>query len=124
MVPSASDPRAGVVVGAGAKVLGGVIVGDAQTSVSNAVVVKRVPARATCGGHPRAHCREGPTRSRREVFGNAGVQDQDDPYAKAIQNLVEHSAELEQALASSARSSRISRKTSKRTGLERQVMVD
>ncbi len=43
-----------VVVGAGAKVLGGFTVGDGARIGSNAVVVKPVPAGATAVGNPRA----------------------------------------------------------------------
>lgn len=43
---------AGVVVGAGAKVLGGFMVGDGARIGSNAVVVKPVPAGATAVGNP------------------------------------------------------------------------
>ena len=42
----------GVVVGAGAKILGGFIVGDNARIGSNAVVVKPVPAGATAVGNP------------------------------------------------------------------------
>jgi len=42
----------GVIVGAGAKVLGGFTVGEGAKVGSNAVVVKAVPAGATAVGHP------------------------------------------------------------------------
>jgi serine O-acetyltransferase len=42
----------GVVIGAGAKVLGGFEVGDGAKVGSNAVVVKPVPAGATAVGNP------------------------------------------------------------------------
>jgi serine O-acetyltransferase len=42
----------GVVVGAGAQVLGGFLVGDGARIGSNAVVVKPVPAHATAVGNP------------------------------------------------------------------------
>jgi len=42
----------GVVVGAGAQVLGGFVVGDGARIGSNAVVVKPVPAHATAVGNP------------------------------------------------------------------------
>jgi serine O-acetyltransferase len=89
----------GVVVGAGAKVLGGFTVGDGARIGSNAVVVKAVPAGATVVGIPGRIVEDGPSARQAERFAAyAVVQEQDDPYAKAIQQLVEHSQELEQAL--------------------------
>src|SRR5437868_5416587 len=87
----------GVVVGAGAKVLGGFIVGDGAMIGSNAVVVKEVPAGATVVGIPgRVVQEKGAAQDRFAAY--AVVQEHDDPYAKAIQQLVEHSQELERAL--------------------------
>jgi serine O-acetyltransferase len=88
----------GVVVGAGAKVLGGFRVGDGARIGSNAVVVKEVPAGATVVGIPGRMVEERPEKAAR-FAAYAVVQEQDDPYAKAIQTLVEHSQELERALA-------------------------
>ncbi len=89
---------AGVVVGAGAKVLGGFTVGDGARVGSNAVVVKEVPAGATVVGIPGRIVEEQGAKSER-FAAYAVVQEQDDPYAKAIKQLVEHSQELERALA-------------------------
>ncbi len=88
----------GVVVGAGAKVLGGFKVGDGARIGSNAVVVKEVPAGATVVGIPGRMVEERAEKAAR-FAAYAVVQEQDDPYAKAIQTLVEHSQELERALA-------------------------
>jgi serine O-acetyltransferase len=90
---------ADVVVGTGAKVLGGFIVGDGAKIGSNAVVVKEVPAGATVVGIPGRIVEESGTQQAARFSAYAVVQEQDDPYAKAIQKLVEHSTELEQALA-------------------------
>ena len=87
----------GVVVGAGAKVLGGFKVGDGARIGSNAVVVKEVPAGATVVGIPGRIVEEGAEKAAR-FAAYAVAQEQDDPYAKAIQELVEHSEELERAL--------------------------
>jgi len=87
----------GVVVGAGAKVLGGFKVGDGARIGSNAVVVKEVPAGATVVGIPGRIFEDGAEKAAR-FAAYAVVQEQDDPYAKAIQKLVEHSQELERAL--------------------------
>jgi serine O-acetyltransferase len=89
---------AGVVVGAGAKVLGGFTVGDGARIGSNAVVVKEVPAGATVVGIPGRIVEDHATQAER-FAAYAVVQEHDDPYAKAIQKLVEHSQELEKALA-------------------------
>ncbi len=89
----------GVVVGAGAKVLGGFTVGDDARIGSNAVVVKEVPAGATIVGIPGRMVEEASARQAERFAAYAVVQDQDDPHAKAIQSLVEHSRELEQSIA-------------------------
>ncbi len=90
-----------VVVGAGAKILGPFTVGDGAKVGSNAVVVKEVPAGATVVGVPGRIVEEGARDSaqRARFAAYAVVQDCDDPYAKAIQSLVEHTREVEQALA-------------------------
>jgi serine O-acetyltransferase len=87
----------GVVVGAGAKVLGGFTVGDGARIGSNAVVVKEVPAGATVVGIPGRIVEDHAAVAER-FAAYAVVQENDDPYAKAIQKLVEHSQELEKAL--------------------------
>lgn len=90
---------AGVVVGAGAKVLGGFTVGEGAKIGSNAVVVKEVPAGATVVGIPGRIVEETRGAMSAERFSAyAVVQDLDDPQAKAIQSLIEHSKELEHAL--------------------------
>ena len=89
----------GVVVGAGAKVLGGFLVGAGARIGSNAVVVKEVPAGATVVGIPGRIVEDGKAKQEARFDAYAVVQEQDDPYAKAIQSLVEHSQELERALA-------------------------
>jgi serine O-acetyltransferase len=90
---------AGVVVGAGAKVLGGFTVGDGARIGANSVVVKEVAAGGTVVGVPGRIVEGGGADKAARFAAYAVVQEQDDPYAKAIQKLVEHSAELEQALA-------------------------
>ncbi len=89
---------AGVVVSAGAKVLGGFTVGDGARVGSNAVVLKEVPAGATVVGIPGRIVEKAGTDKSARFAAYAVVEGQDDPYAKAIQKLAEHSAELEQAL--------------------------
>jgi serine O-acetyltransferase len=87
----------GVVVGAGAKVLGGFLVGAGARIGSNAVVVKSVPAGATVVGIP-GKIVEDPRTNAERFSAYAVVQDHDDPQSKAIQQLVEHSQELERTL--------------------------
>ena len=89
---------AGVVVGAGAKVLGGFTVGENARVGSNAVVVKEVPAGATVVGIPGRIVEDQGAKSER-FDAYAVVLEHDDPYAQAIQQLVEHSQELERTLA-------------------------
>src|SRR5919108_3869316 len=90
---------AGVIVAAGAKVLGGFTVGDGARIGANSVVLKEVPAGATVVGIPgRIVKGEGAEKAAR-FAAYAVVQEQDDPYAKAIQQLVEHSQELEREIA-------------------------
>jgi serine O-acetyltransferase len=89
----------GVVVGAGAKILGGFTVGDGARIGSNAVVVKEVPAGATVVGIPGRIVEEAAAQKAARFAAYAVLQDQDDPQAKAIQSLIEHSRELEQSLA-------------------------
>jgi serine O-acetyltransferase len=88
----------GVVVGAGAKVLGGFTVGAGAKIGSNAVVVKEVPPGATVVGIP-GRIVQGTGAQSARFAAYAVVQEQDDPYAKAIQSLVAHSQELERSLA-------------------------
>src|SRR5437868_7172644 len=88
---------AGVVVGAGAKILGGFVVGEGARIGSNAVVVKEVPPGATVVGIP-GRIVESKDAEAARFAAYAVVQEQSDPYAKAIQQLVEHSQELERAL--------------------------
>jgi len=90
---------AGVVVGAGAKVLGGFLVGDGARIGSNAVVVKEVPAGATVVGIPGRQVEDRSAEQQARFAAYAVVQEQDDPYAKAIQSLVAHSQELERTVA-------------------------
>lgn len=108
----------GVVVGAGAKVLGGFTVGAGARIGSNAVVVKEVPAGATVVGIPGrvVESREAAQEARFAAY--AVVAEQDDPYAKAIQGLVAHSEELERALAAvNEKLARLERETQQRDPL-------
>ena len=89
----------GVVVGAGAKILGPIVVGAGAKVGSNAVVVKDVPPGATVVGIPGRIVEEQRAAQEARFAAYAVVLEQDDPYAKAIQTLVEHSRELEGTVA-------------------------
>ena len=102
----------GVVVGAGAKILGGFTVGDGARIGSNSAVVKEVPAGATVVGIPARVVESKEAEQAARFAAYAVVQEQTDPYAKAIQQLVEHSQELERALrALQARMAEMERET-------------
>jgi serine O-acetyltransferase len=89
----------GVVVSAGAKVLGGFTVGDGAIIGSNAVVIKEVPAGATVVGIPGRVVDEGGKGKDKAHFAAYGVvPNQEDPYAKTLQSLMNHAQELEQAV--------------------------
>jgi serine O-acetyltransferase len=89
----------GVIVAAGAKVLGGFTVGDGARIGANSVVLKEVPAGATVVGIPgRIVKGDGAERDARFSAYAVG-NDLEDPQAKAIQALVQYAAELEQRLA-------------------------
>jgi serine O-acetyltransferase len=91
-----------VVVSAGAKVLGGFTVGDDAKIGSNAVVLKEVPAGATVVGIPGRIVEESVKKEKGEAhapFAAYGVvPNQEDPYAKTLQSLVDHAQELEQTV--------------------------
>ncbi|MCB1960783.1 MAG: serine O-acetyltransferase [Rhodocyclaceae bacterium] len=94
----------GVVVGAGAKVLGGFTVGDGAKVGSNAVVVKPVPEGATAVGNPaRVLDRERDDARAQKAeqmgFSAYGVtRDMDDPLAKAFHGLLDHAVETDRRL--------------------------
>ncbi|MES2356025.1 MAG: serine O-acetyltransferase [Pseudomonadota bacterium] len=94
----------GVVVGAGAKILGPITIGDGAKVGSNAVVVKDVPAGATVVGIPghiveaesnveSASQREKPKFNAYAVNGAT-----DDPVEKTVQSLVIHMQEMDARL--------------------------
>src|SRR5688500_11446082 len=89
----------GVVVGAGAKIRGPILVGHGAKVGSNAVVVKNVPPCATVVGIPGRVVEEAAEQEAARFAAYAVVLEQDDPYAKAIQTLGEQSRELEQTIA-------------------------
>lgn len=87
----------GVIIGAGAKVLGSFTVGEGAKVGSNAVVVKAVPPGATAVGNP-ARIVEKETQSARDeaaarMFAAYGLTPNgDDPLSKALHGLIDNAA--------------------------------
>jgi len=88
-----------VVVSAGAKVLGGFTVGDDAKVGSNAVVLKAVPPGATVVGVP-GRIVEGSEKSpdKAQFAAYGVVPNQEDPYLRTLQSLVDHAQDLEQTV--------------------------
>ena len=96
----------GVVIGAGAKLLGPISVGDRARIGSNAVVVKDVPAGATALGIPARIILDEQDKSREETAARMGfsayavsAKAEDDPLAKAVAGLLDHSVDLDKRIA-------------------------
>ncbi|HLX27497.1 MAG TPA: serine O-acetyltransferase [Casimicrobiaceae bacterium] len=93
---------ANVVVGAGAKILGPINVGDGAKVGSNAVVVRDVPAGATAVGiparivTPQDHDRREAQASKIGFSAYAISSDMDDPVVQAIHKLLDHAAATEE----------------------------
>lgn len=96
--------KSGVVVGAGAKILGPITIGSRARVGSNAVVVKDVPDDATAVGIP-ARILDSTVEKERKVQAEklgfsayAISSDMNDPVIKAIHGLIDHSAHTDQRL--------------------------
>ena len=97
----------GVVISAGAKVLGGFTVGDGARVGSNAVVLKEIPAGATAVGiparilHPDLPQASKPDSKVKEYFSAYGVTPNvDDPVSMALKGLIDATLEQEAKIAS------------------------
>src|SRR6266704_254486 len=97
--------RQGVVIGAGAKVLGPIVIGEGAKIGSNAVVVKDVPAGATAVGTPARIILDEQDKTREEKAAKLGFsayavtsKAQDDPLAKAVQGLLDHSVDMDRRI--------------------------
>lgn len=97
----------GVVIGAGAKVLGPITISAGAKVGSNAVVTKPLPAGATAVGNPARildnseQSRQREAQAEKMGFSAYAVgRDQDDPLAKAIHGLLDHAAETDRRLTS------------------------
>ena len=87
----------GVVIGAGAKILGPISIGDGARVGSNAVVVKSVPPGATAIGIP-AHIVEKEAGRKAGFSAYAVGADMNDPLVKAIHDLINHSVSTDQRI--------------------------
>jgi len=89
----------GVVVGAGAKVLGPFTVGDEARVGSNAVVVREVPAGSTAVGIPARIVQPGAAQIREARAAKLGfsayavTHNADDPLSTALHSLIDHADE-------------------------------
>ncbi|MBX9847938.1 MAG: serine O-acetyltransferase [Rhodocyclaceae bacterium] len=94
----------GVVIGAGAKVLGPITLHAGAKVGSNAVVVRDVPAGATAVGIPARIIeaeRDKVREEKAEAMGfsaYAVTQNEDDPLAKAIHGLLDHAVETDRRI--------------------------
>ena len=93
-----------VVVSAGAKVLGGFVVGDGAKIGSNAVVIKPVPAGATAVGIPARiiPSKEGASAdvtTHERKFSAYGITLEDDPLSQAMKGLIDSAAGQEHQIA-------------------------
>ena len=93
-----------VVVGAGAKILGGFEVGDNAAIGSNAVVTKPVPAGATAVGIPARIIQAEDTLRREQVanqmgFSAYGITQNDDPLSQAMKGLIDNASVQEHQIA-------------------------
>mgnify|MGYP000715804333 CR=1 FL=1 len=93
-----------VVIGAGAKVLGGFTVGDGAKVGSNAVVTKPVPAGATAVGNPARIIQAESDAKREETaarmgFSAYGVTQNDDPLSQAMRGLIDNASSQEHQIA-------------------------
>jgi serine O-acetyltransferase len=90
----------GVIIGAGAKVLGAFTVGEGAKVGSNAVVVKEVPPGATAVGNPARIIEKEVLSSREDaaarMFAAYGLTPNgDDPLSKAMHGLIDNAASQE-----------------------------
>jgi serine O-acetyltransferase len=90
--------RNGVVVGAGAKILGPITIGEGAKIGSNAVVVKDVPPRATAIGIPARVIEAEQAAQNGRFAAYAVVKELNDPMAKALHELIDHCVETDRRI--------------------------
>jgi serine O-acetyltransferase len=86
----------GVVIGAGAKILGPIVIGENAKIGSNAVVVKDVPDNATAIGIPARLVETHEAAGRFAAY--AVARDANDPVARAMHALIDHSADTDKRI--------------------------
>jgi serine O-acetyltransferase len=97
--------ESGVVIGAGAKVLGPITIGEGAKIGSNAVVVRDVPSGATAVGIPARIVEPGLAQARQDKAENLGfsayavTRSEDDPVSLAIHGLLDHAVETDRRFA-------------------------
>jgi len=95
-----------VVIGAGAKILGPILVGDGAKIGSNAVVVRDIPAGATAVGIPARIVSVEDAQRREEQASKIGFSayaisaDMNDPMVQAVHSLLDHAAATDERLKS------------------------
>ncbi|MDR2244547.1 MAG: serine O-acetyltransferase [Burkholderiales bacterium] len=99
----------GVVVGAGAKILGPILIGDGARIGSNAVVVREVPPGATAVGIParilakdedeKKEAEQDTQAGKKDFSAYAVSRDMNDPIVLALHQLFDHVAKTEERLA-------------------------
>jgi serine O-acetyltransferase len=94
----------GVVIGAGAKVLGPIVIGEGAKIGSNAVVVREVPPGATAVGIPARIIEAGRDEVRESKAEKLGfsayavTRNEDDPLSQAIHGLLDHAVETDRRI--------------------------
>lgn len=95
----------GVVIGAGAKVLGPIQVGDYAKIGSNAVVVKDVAAQSTIVGVPGKALESKEKKDKKQAFAEkigfcayGASPDANDPVSQSLQRLLEHTQTLDEQI--------------------------
>jgi serine O-acetyltransferase len=94
----------GVMVSAGAKILGPITIGEGAKIGSNAVVVKDVPAKATAVGIPARVIEKRDEMDREIKAGQMGfsayavTRNEDDPLSQAIHGLLDHAVETDRRI--------------------------
>ncbi len=94
----------GVIVSAGAQVLGGFTVGDGARVGSNAVLLQAVPAGATAVGIPARIVQKSADAAREQAaarmgFSAYGVTNGDDPVSQAMKSLIDNASSHEHQIA-------------------------
>jgi serine O-acetyltransferase len=96
--------ESGVVIGAGAKVLGPIVIGAGAKIGSNAVVVRDVTAGATAVGIPARIIESAKEQVREDKAEQLGfsayavTRNEDDPLAQAIHGLLDHAVETDRRI--------------------------